>query len=233
MIKKTWLAPSLSGLTWNQESDILSDCVKIPTNPFEEALSNAFGAVNLRKIQQATIGIAGAGGLGSNCAVNLVRSGFINFVIVDFDVIDYSNLNRQFYFYNQVGLPKVEALQQNLLAINPSLRLAMSQQKIEEHNVEAIFKSCDVIVEAFDQARYKKMIVEHYIQSDKLIVAASGIAGWSNSDDVKTHKIKDNFYLVGDLSSEVGKDLPPCAPRVNIAAAKQANIILDYIVRGA
>ena len=212
---------------------MLSDSVNCSTNPFEEALSSAFGAANLSKIQQATIGIAGAGGLGSNCAVNLVRSGFVNFVIVDFDVIEYSNLNRQFYFYNQVGLPKVEALQKNLLAINPNLRLDMRQTKIEENNVEAIFERCTVIVEAFDQARYKKMIVEHYIHSDKLIVSASGIAGWSNGDDLLTHKIRDNFYLVGDLSSEAGKELPPCAPRVNIAAAKQANIILDYIVRGA
>ena len=202
------------------------------TNYFEEALGSAFGAGNLRKIQQATIGIAGAGGLGSNCAVNLVRSGFLKFVIVDFDVIDFSNLNRQFYFYNQGGLPKVEALRGNLLAINPNLQLDLRQQKIEEDNVEAIFEKCDVIVEAFDQARYKKMIVEHYIQSDKFIVSASGLAGWSNSDDLKVHKIKNNFYLVGDLFSEVNKDLPPCAPRVNIAAAKQADIILDYILRG-
>lgn len=203
-----------------------------PNNAFEEALSRAFGAENLKKIQQVTIGIAGAGGLGSNCAVNLVRSGFVNFVIVDFDSIEYSNLNRQFYFYNQVGRPKVEALQENLLAINPNLQLDVRQLKIEEHNVESIFENCAVIVEAFDQARYKKMIVEHYIQSDKLIVSASGIAGWSNSDDLKTHKIKDNFYLVGDLASEASAKLPPCAPRVSIAAAKQANIILDYIVRG-
>jgi sulfur carrier protein ThiS adenylyltransferase len=206
--------------------------MKSTANPFEEALGSALGLENLRKIQQATIGIAGAGGLGSNCAVNLVRTGFVNFVIVDFDNIEYSNLNRQFYFYNQVGLPKVEALRANLLAINPNLQLDLRQRKIEQENVEAIFENCDVIVEAFDQARYKKMIVEHYIHSDKFIVSASGIAGWSNSDDLKIHKIKNNFYLVGDLVSEVNKELPPCAPRVNIAAAKQADIILDYILKG-
>lgn len=202
------------------------------TNCFEKALHGALGEKNIKKIQRATIGIAGAGGLGSNCAVNLVRSGFLNFVIVDFDNIEYSNLNRQFYFYNQVGLPKVQALRENLLAINPNVELTILQEKIEEHNVEAIFKQCDVIVEAFDQAACKKMIVEHYIGSDKLIVCASGIAGWANSDELKTHKMKENLYVIGDLSSAVGKELPPCAPRVSIAAAKQANVILDYIVKG-
>ena len=206
--------------------------MNISQNPFEIAISNALGEENVRKIQEVTVGIAGAGGLGSNCAVNLVRSGFVKFVIVDFDKIEYSNLNRQFYFYNQVGLPKVEALQNNLLAINPKLQLDVRQEKIEEHNVEALFESCDVIVEAFDQAHYKKMIVEHYIHSNKFIVSASGIAGWSNSDDLKTHKIRENLYVIGDLSSAVGKDLPPCAPRVSIAAAKQADIILDYILKG-
>jgi len=202
------------------------------TNSFEEALGSALGVENLKKIQQVTVGIAGAGGLGSNCAVNLVRSGFVNFVIVDFDVIEYSNLNRQFYFYNQVGRPKVEALQSNLLAINPNLQIDIRQQRIEEHNIATIFEHCDIIVEAFDQARYKKMLVEYFIHSEKFIVSASGIAGWSNGDDLKTHKIRDNFYLVGDLCSEACANLPPCAPRVSIAAAKQANIILSYILRG-
>lgn len=202
-------------------------------NHFEEALSRALGEENLRKIQQVTIGIAGAGGLGSNCAVNLVRSGFLHFVIVDFDVIEFSNLNRQFYFYNQIGRPKVEALRENLLAINPNVQIDIHQQKIEEYNVETIFQKCHIIVEAFDQACYKKMIVEQYINTDRLLVSASGIAGWSNSDDIKIHTIKEKLYIVGDLSSEVGKDLPPCAPRVNIAAAKQADIILSYVLRGA
>jgi sulfur carrier protein ThiS adenylyltransferase len=199
-------------------------------NSFEEALCFALGGNNLQKIQQVTVGIAGAGGLGSNCAVNLVRSGFINFVIVDFDKIEYSNLNRQFYFYHQIGRPKVEVLQDNLLSINPDLRLKIMQQRIEESNVESIFGKCHIVVEAFDQSEYKKMLVEQYASSDKFIVAASGIAGWSNSDDIKTHKIKENLYVVGDLYSEVGKELPPCAPRVSIAAAKQANLILEHVL---
>lgn len=201
-------------------------------NLFEEALCGALGAENLTKIQQVRVGIAGAGGLGSNCAVNLVRSGFLHLMIVDFDVIDFSNLNRQFYFYNQVGRPKVEALQENLLAINPNVQIEILQQKIEEHNIESIFQGCDVIVEAFDKACYKRMIVEQYINSDRLLVSASGIAGWSNSDDIKIHAIKEKFHLVGDLSSEVGKDMPPCAPRVSIAAAKQADIILSDVLKG-
>lgn len=204
---------------------------KANVNHFEEALGHAFGRENLKKIQQVTIGIAGAGGLGSNCAVNLVRSGFTKFVIADFDCIEYSNLNRQFYFYEQVGGPKVEVLRENLLKINPHLQLKIHQEKIENHNIAEIFAECQVIVEAFDQAHYKKMLVEEYSHTDKLMVSASGIAGWGKSDEIKTHKINEKFYIVGDLSSQVSKELPPCAPRVAIAAAKQADVVLSHILK--
>ena len=199
-------------------------------NGFEQGLVRYLGEEKLRKIQQVKIGIAGAGGLGSNCAFNLVRSGFKKFLLADFDLIEYTNLNRQFYFYQQVGQKKVEILKANLLSINPDLQIQIFTEKIQEDNVETIFQDCDVVVEAFDQAFYKRMLVEAYLSSDKLLVAASGLAGWGNSDQITTHKIRENFYLIGDLVSEVSENLPPISPRVNIAAAKQADVILSYIL---
>ena len=90
-------------------------------NNLEKELLKQFGVIDFRKIQSVKIGIAGAGGLGSNCAFNLTRVGFKNFKIVDFDVIEYSNLNRQFFFYGQVGMKKIDALKVNLLLINPDI----------------------------------------------------------------------------------------------------------------
>ena len=199
-------------------------------NDFEKALIGYIGEKNLMKIQKIKVGIAGAGGLGSNCAFNLVRSGFKNFVIADFDVIEYSNLNRQFYFYNQTGQLKTEMLKQNLLAINPDAMIHTVTEKLERHDLHRFFEDCHVVVEAFDKAIYKKMIVEEFIASSKLLVSASGLAGWGKSDDIKTHKLKDNFYIIGDLVSEVADGLPPISPRVNIAAAKQADVILEYFL---
>ncbi|NLZ48779.1 MAG: sulfur carrier protein ThiS adenylyltransferase ThiF [Clostridiales bacterium] len=199
-------------------------------NEFEKALVSYIGEEKLRKIQSVKIGIAGAGGLGSNCAFNLVRSGFNKLLIVDYDRVEYSNLNRQFFFYKQVGKYKVEVLKENLLLINPDLKIQTYNLKIEENNIKHIFRDCDIIVEAFDKAVYKKMLVESYINSGKLLVAASGLAGWGNSDEIKVHQIKENFYVIGDLTSEVGKESPPISPRVNIAAAKQADVILNYVI---
>ncbi|MFT9496590.1 sulfur carrier protein ThiS adenylyltransferase ThiF [Anaerosolibacter sp.] len=199
-------------------------------NLFEEALLSYMGEENLEKVRSCKIGIAGAGGLGSNCAFNLVRSGFKHFVIADFDVVEFTNLNRQFYFAKHVGRKKVDALKENLLHINCDLWIETYREKIEAHNVGDVFKDCNVVVEAFDQAHYKRMIVEHYLNSDKLLVSASGLAGWGKSDEIQVHRIKERFYLVGDLETGVDEGVPPMSPRVNIAAAKQADVVLSYVL---
>jgi len=199
-------------------------------NDFEKGLLKYFTIEQLNKIQSQIIGVAGAGGLGSNCAVNLVRSGFKNFYIYDFDKVDYSNLNRQFYFLEQVGLPKVEALKANLKKINPDIKIFTEEVTINENNVISLFEKCPIVVEAFDKAESKKMIAEFFYDNKKLIVSASGLAGYGNADDIITRKIKDNFYLIGDMKSQCDAVLFPYSPRVNVAAAKQADIVLKFVL---
>lgn len=199
-------------------------------NSFEQALGRYLSSEQLEKIRSVKVGIAGAGGLGSNCAVALVRTGFRHIKIVDFDVVDYTNLNRQFYFLGQAGRSKVEALKENLISINPAADIELKSTKIEADNAAQLFADCDVVVEAFDRAEYKKLIVETYLSSCKLLVAASGLAGWGDSDRIKVHRIKDNFYMVGDLTTGISPDTPPLAPCVFIAAAKQADVVLSYVL---
>ncbi|MDD3374589.1 MAG: sulfur carrier protein ThiS adenylyltransferase ThiF [Candidatus Omnitrophica bacterium] len=198
-------------------------------NSFEQKLLEVFGEKKFQKIQSVKIGIAGAGGLGSNCAFNLVRAGFKNFCIVDFDLVEFSNLNRQFYFYDQKGMKKVEALSENLKRINPDISLEVSDRKIERNNIDDLFADCDVVVEAFDKAEYKSIFVEHFLKTDKFIVSASGLCGIGQSDEIKTHQIKKNFVLIGDLKTD-SEENSPLSPRVNIAAAKQADAVLEHVL---
>lgn len=197
-------------------------------NDFEKALAKILGEENLARIQKVKVGIAGAGGLGSNCALFLVRCGFRKFRIVDFDVVENSNLNRQFFFTAQVGRRKVDALKENLLLINPDLIIEALPERIERGAVLNLFSDCDAVVEALDRVEYKKMIVEAIMNTGKLLVAASGLAGWGRSDGIKIHRVKEHFYMVGDLVSEVGPNCPVLAPGVNVAAAKQADVVLSY-----
>ena len=200
-------------------------------NKFEESLLAQYGKEDFDKVRSVKVGIAGCGGLGSNCACNLVRSGFKKFKIVDFDKIDHSNLNRQFYFNEQVGLDKVKALEVNLKKINVELDIETSDIRLDGGNIEDAFNDCDIVVEAFDAAECKKMLIEKLLPTGKFIVSASGLVGYGKSDDIKVHKIKDNLVLVGDLNSD-SKDSAPISPRVNVAAAKQADIVLEHVILG-
>jgi sulfur carrier protein ThiS adenylyltransferase len=183
---------------------------------------------DLARIGRVRVGIAGAGGLGSNCAWMLVRSGFTDLVVADHDVVDASNLNRQFFFARQVGMPKVEALRENLLAINPAANIRAVRVEVTPDNVRTLFADRDVVVEAFDAAHAKRMIVETFLGSGKFLVAASGLAGCGDADRIKTHRMKDDFYMVGDLVTQVSPTCPPLSPCVTIAAAKQADLVLEH-----
>ena len=195
-------------------------------------VNNYLSKSDLEKISDIRIGIAGAGGLGSNCAVNLVRCGFTRFTIVDFDVVSESNLNRQFYFHDQVGLIKVNALKQNLERINPYVKINAIESKIHEKNIETIFGLCNVVIDGFDTPEYKSLLVEKFSHSNKFIVSASGIAGFGNSDLIKIKKIKKSLYMVGDGVSGIENGLPPLSPGIQIAAAKQADLVLEYALKG-
>jgi len=199
-------------------------------NGFERALAAVLGEENLAAIQRVKIGLAGAGGLGSNCAAFLVRSGFKRFKIVDFDRVEESNLNRQFFFGAQVGRLKVEALRDNLKAINPDLEIEVNARRITAADAADIFRDCHAVVEALDRPEDKKMLVEAHLHSGKLLVAASGLAGWGRSEGIVVRRIGELFYLVGDMESAAAPGCPPLAPGVAVAAAKQADVVLNHFL---
>jgi sulfur carrier protein ThiS adenylyltransferase len=179
------------------------------------------------------VGIAGAGGLGSNCAVALVRSGVGTLVISDFDVIEEANLNRQFYFPEQVGMEKTRALKENLHKINHATEILAYQLKLTPENIPVIYSGCDVIVEAFDIADMKAMLIETVQTRMKGIplVVGSGMAGWGNNEIIKYRKIDDYLFVCGDESTEVSEDMPPMAPRVGIVANMQANVVIEILMK--
>ncbi|MFA5276164.1 MAG: sulfur carrier protein ThiS adenylyltransferase ThiF [Candidatus Omnitrophota bacterium] len=195
-----------------------------------EDLIKKLGQANLNKIEKTKIGIAGAGGLGSNCAFNLVRCGFKKFKIVDFDIITPSNLDRQFYFLDQVGQRKVDILKINLCRINPELNIEIEAVKITEENIKELFNGCPIVVECLDTAEAKSMLANQLLSEGKFIVSASGLGGVGSSDEIKVHKLKENLIIVGDLKSDI-KDRPALSPRVSIAAAKEADIVLEYVLK--
>lgn len=178
------------------------------------------------------VGIAGAGGLGSNCAVALTRTGIGSIVIADHDVIEPANLNRQYYFSDQIGMRKTDALKSNLLRINPDLVISAHSVLLDPDNTCSIFSGCDVIVEALDDAAMKEMLVTTVLTKLPGIpmVIGSGMAGWGNSDLLRIRKVDDFLYVCGDESSEASEENPPLAPRVCIVANMQADVVVGILM---
>lgn len=184
-----------------------------------------------KNLKAATVGIAGLGGLGSNVAVSLARIGIGRLVIADFDVVEQSNLNRQQYFVEQLGRKKVEALTENLLKINPFLKIEGHSLKLTSENIPEIFEDCPIIAECFDKADQKQMIVETVLSKTKsIIIAVSGLGGYGNSNEIVTKKISNRTILVGDDSRGLESGFSLMAPRVAIAAGHQANAIVELIL---
>lgn len=183
------------------------------------------------RLKGKKVGIAGAGGLGSNCAVALVRCGIGKLAVADFDVVSESNLNRQYYFRDQVGMPKTDALAANLKRIDPAVELSMFQVRVTPANLQMLFGDCDVIVEAFDLAEEKEMLAEAVLtrMPETPLVLGLGIAGWGLNDLIRCRK-SGNLYICGDEVTEISPELPPIAPRVGIVANMQANVVLEILL---
>jgi sulfur carrier protein ThiS adenylyltransferase len=183
-------------------------------------------------IHNATVGIAGVGGLGSSIAVALARTGVGRLILADYDVVEPSNLNRQQYFIDQIGLPKVDALKANLARINPNVQTAVFYGKLDRENIPQVFSPIDILVEAFDAPDQKALLVgafrKHY--PDKPVVAGSGMAGYGSANSVVTRCVGKNFYLCGDGESAAAPGNGLMAPRVGIAAHHQANAVLRLLL---
>ncbi len=184
------------------------------------------------KIKEATVGIAGLGGLGSNIALSLARLGIGSLLLIDFDIVEPSNLNRQQYFVRHIGMSKTLAMKELISEVNPFVKVNTTNVFIDESNAIEIFKDVDIVVEAFDNPKSKATLINTVLEKmpDKPIVAASGMAGYFSNNIIKTKKIRDNFYLIGDRISEAKPGCGLMAPRVAIAANHQANTVLRIIM---
>ncbi|MBN2346851.1 MAG: sulfur carrier protein ThiS adenylyltransferase ThiF [Candidatus Aminicenantes bacterium] len=185
----------------------------------------------LEKLKETCIGIAGCGGLGSNCAMALARAGVGRLVIADFDTVSRENLERQYFFLDQVGRKKVEALRENIGRSNPGVIVEIHDLRLGPDEIPAIFKDCRVIIEAVDHGDMKRMIIETVSECfpEKFIVAGSGLAGYGGNNALSTRRL-GNLFICGDEVSEVSEARPLMAPRVAAVAALQANQVLEIVM---
>lgn len=221
-----------------EDSNVTSDVIVNATvdvtidERFREQMFERVPKEVQKKLAKSRIGIAGLGGLGSNIACMLARTGVPEILLIDFDRVEASNLNRQQYTLDQIGMLKTEALKENLLKINPWLTIQTVNQKITEENSGGLFKDCDIVCEAFDRAEAKAALINGIFMetSGIKIVSASGMAGYGDSNEIQTKRKLSRLYVCGDEKSDYQQVEGMMAPRVQMCAAHQANMVIRLLM---
>lgn len=184
------------------------------------------------KLRRASVAIAGAGGLGSNVAVMLARAGIGHLHIVDYDIVDITNLNRQAYTIRHIGMRKVDAISNILLEINPYMKVTTENIMVDESNCVRIFGGFDLVCEAFDRASAKSMLVSTLLSEtgEQVVVSGSGMAGYGDANAIKSRCVTKRLYICGDETTDVSEGIGLMAPRVSICSGHQANLIVRLIL---
>ncbi len=207
-------------------------------NITEEQLAQAVNSRSRKpiydRLKSARVGIAGLGGLGSNIAAALVRSGVGHLTVADFDRVELSNINRQAYSLGHIGMKKTDALKEILAGINPFCEVIPHFIKITAENCAGIFSDCDIVCEAFDLPEQKAMLVNTLLEKcpEKYVISGSGMAGWGRANEIRTRKLTDRFYLCGDGRTDVADGEGLTASRVIICAGHQASKVIEIILGG-
>lgn len=204
-----------------------------PQDAFEQMLCARHTPQVHKKVKQGRVAVAGLGGLGSHIAIMLARTGVGHLHLIDFDVVEPSNLNRQAYKVKHLGLPKACALAEEIHEVNPFVTVTAESLRLTEENIPELLAEDLIICEAFDNPSAKAMLVNTVTAAfpDKYIVAASGMAGYGSSNAIVTRKITDHFYLCGDGNTAAQPGQGLMAPRVMICAGHQANMVLRLLLQ--
>lgn len=164
---------------------------------------------NIQKLKNANVILFGVGGVGGYVAEMLVRSGLGKLTIVDFDVVDISNKNRQIIaLTSTIGKPKVDVLKVRLLDINPDAKITALNKQLTKDNLEDFnLISYDYIIDAIDMVTSKIALIEYAHIHNIPIVSAMGAGNRIGIPDVKIADIYDtkNDGLAKVLRHELRK----------------------------
>ena len=191
---------------------------------FYDALAGRIGKGEACKLRDSAVGIAGLGGLGSNIAVILARSGVGRLVIADHDTVELSNIHRQCYPLESIGMKKTDAVMMEINRVNPFCKVEKHDIELDESSLD-IFSDCDIVCEAFDSAENKIMLIEGLSAMGKTVISGNGMAGKGPANSIITRKVGDSIYICGDGVSDVDDEGSLIPSRVTVCAAHQANAV--------
>lgn len=151
------------------------------------------GKEGMEKLKKSTVAVFGIGGVGSFTSEALVRAGLGKIILIDYDIIDITNINRQIHATSKtVGLVKVEVMKERLLAVNPELKIEIYREKYNEKNREKLISTAyDYVVDAIDMVTAKIDLITTCKEKNIPIISSMG-AG---------NKLNPTLLEVGDIYS--------------------------------
>lgn len=161
-------------------------------NPFERS-ELVLGSEGMEKLAQSTVAIFGIGGVGSFAAEVLARTGIGEIILIDYDIIDVTNINRQIHATSKtVGMFKVEVMRDRLLDINPNLRVTVYKEKYNlETKSKLLSPTYDYVIDAIDMVSSKLDLI---VECKKMCVPIISCMGAGN-------KLNPTMLQVGDIHS--------------------------------
>ena len=197
-----------------------------------KALCQRHTAEKQEKLKNARVAVAGLGGLGSHVSIALARLGVGHLRLIDYDVVDITNIFRQCYLLRHIGQYKTDCLKTQSAEINPYIKVETVTKKITQENVMDLVGDSDIVCEALDRKESKAMLINEIMEhcEDKIVVAGSGMAGTDSANRIVTRKITPRFYVCGDGVSALEDGLQLMAPRVALCAMHEANMIMRLLL---
>lgn len=236
-IQNGFLVKSDASIKDGDELYIIPKDQEIHEDDLQCFLSSRHSNNVIGKLKNAKVAILGLGGLGSNTAMNLARSGVGHIKVIDFDIVDPSNINRQNYFLDQISMNKSQATLDNLKRVNPYIKVESLNVYLDENNYDEYLSDVDIIVEAFDNPVCKADITRFFMSNyesifrEKYLVASSGMAGYYKSNIIRTKQLKERIYMCGDFKNSACEFNGLMAPRVSIVAGHQSNCVIRILMQ--
>lgn len=231
-IKNGFIVKGDSLVNQDDQVFIIPKDMEISKGDLEQFIVSRHSPNVVEKVSCAKVAVLGLGGLGSNIAMQLARTGVKHLRVIDFDIVDPTNINRQNYFLDQIGMKKTDATMDNLKRVNPYIEIEKFDAYLEPENYDKYLTDMDIVVEAFDNPVCKADLTRFFMQnnSKQFLVTASGMAGYYKSNSIITAKLRENIYICGDRSSAAKEFDGLMAPRVSIVAGHQSNCVLRIIM---
>ncbi|TXT57483.1 MAG: hypothetical protein BAJATHORv1_10185 [Candidatus Thorarchaeota archaeon] len=154
---------------------------------------------DMESIVRTTVGVVGAGGLGSSSLRLLTAIGFGRIIIVDSDEVELSNIQRQtLYNTEDVGRPKVEAAVENLMKLNPEVKFEPKKVRVNEDNVEDILRDTDIIIDGLDSFKTRKIVNKFSLESKKPYIFAGAVEFYANTTTFQPDSTGCFHCIMGD-----------------------------------